>query len=47
MNVIILSGQFIMKDITLKEHKLTPGTFLYAPNGLEGAHSWEPKCRNQ
>ena len=43
MNVIIVSGRFIMKDINLKEHELTPGTFAYAPNGLEGAHSWEPK----
>lgn len=35
-----LSGRVITKDIEGKTYELGPGSVVYAPPGLVGAHSW-------
>ncbi len=39
----VVSGRAILTDIEGKTHDMTPGTAIYAPAGIAGAHSWEVK----
>ena len=32
-----------MRDIEGKEYEVGPGSFIYAPPGIAGAHEWEVK----
>jgi mannose-6-phosphate isomerase-like protein (cupin superfamily) len=37
------SGHAIVRDIEGNEHHVGPGTAIYAPPGIAGAHEWEVK----
>ena len=37
----VISGRAIMHDIEGRTHEMGPGTVVYAPPGIAGAHSWE------
>ena len=39
----IISGHAIVRDINGKEYEVGPGTALYCPPGIAGAHEWEVK----
>jgi mannose-6-phosphate isomerase-like protein (cupin superfamily) len=39
----IISGHAIVRDIEGKEYHVGPGTTIYAPPGIAGAHEWEVK----
>lgn len=39
----IISGHAIVRDIEGKEYHVGPGTAIYAPPGIAGAHEWEVK----
>ncbi len=39
----IISGHAIVRDIEGHEFHVGPGTALYAPAGIAGAHEWEVK----
>jgi len=39
----VLSGHAIVRDIEGKEYHVGPGTAIYAPPGIAGAHEWQVK----
>lgn len=39
----VISGRAVMKDIEGKTHDLGPGSTVYAPAGIAGAHDWDIK----
>jgi quercetin dioxygenase-like cupin family protein len=39
----VLGGHAIVRDIEGKEYDVGPGTAIYAPPGIAGAHEWEVK----
>ena len=43
----VLGGHAIVRDIEGKEYHVGPGTAIYAPPGIAGAHEWETKDRVQ
>jgi len=41
----VTAGHAIVRDIEGKEYEVGPGSFIYAPPGIAGAHEWEVKER--
>ena len=39
----VISGRAVMKDIEGKAHDIGPGSVVYAPPRIAGAHSWKIK----
>ena len=39
----VISGRAVMKDIEGKNYYSGPGSFVYAPPGIAGSHSWDIK----
>jgi mannose-6-phosphate isomerase-like protein (cupin superfamily) len=39
----VLSGHATVRDIAGNEYEVGPGSIVYAPAGLAGAHEWEVK----
>jgi hypothetical protein len=39
----VISGHAIVRDIEGKEYEVGPGSFIYGPAGIAGAHEWEVK----
>ena len=39
----VISGQAVMTDIEGKTHDIGPGSVVYSPPGIVGAHSWDIK----
>lgn len=39
----VISGHAIVRDIEGNEFEVGPGSFIYAPPGIAGAHEWEVK----
>ncbi|HEV7801260.1 MAG TPA: cupin domain-containing protein [Burkholderiales bacterium] len=39
----VLSGHATVRDYEGKEYEVGPGTAIYAPPGIAGAHEWEVK----
>jgi mannose-6-phosphate isomerase-like protein (cupin superfamily) len=39
----VISGHAIVRDFEGKEYEAGPGTVIYAPAGIAGAHEWETK----
>ena len=39
----VISGRAVMTDIEGKTHDIGPGSVVYAPPGIVGAHSWDIK----
>ena len=39
----VISGHAIVRDFEGKEYEAGPGTLIYAPAGIAGAHEWEVK----
>ena len=39
----VISGRAIVRDYEGKEYDAGPGTAIYAPPGIAGAHEWEVK----
>ena len=39
----VTAGHAIVRDIEGKEYEVGPGSFIYAPPGIAGAHEWEVK----
>ena len=39
----IISGHATVRDFEGKEYEVGPGTAIYAPPGIAGAHEWEVK----
>jgi mannose-6-phosphate isomerase-like protein (cupin superfamily) len=39
----VISGHGIVRDLEGKEYDVGPGTAIYAPAGLAGAHEWQAK----
>ena len=39
----VISGHATVRDINGKEHEVGPGSIIYAPPGIAGAHEWEVK----
>ena len=39
----VISGHAIVRDVKGKEYEAGPGTAIYAPPGIAGAHEWEVK----
>jgi quercetin dioxygenase-like cupin family protein len=39
----VISGHATVRDIEGREHDVGPGTAIYAPPGIAGAHEWEVK----
>ena len=39
----VLSGHAIVRDYDGREYEAGPGTAIYAPPGIAGAHEWEVK----
>jgi len=37
----VVSGSAIVRDVEGNEHEVRPGSLVYAPAGLAGAHEWE------
>lgn len=37
----VISGRAVMKDIEGKTYNIGPGTVIYAPPGIAGAHEWD------
>lgn len=37
----VISGSAIVRDVEGGEHEVGPGSLVYAPAGLAGAHEWE------
>ncbi len=44
---VVMSGSAIVRDINNKEYAVGPGTIIYCPPGIAGAHEWEVKDRMQ
>ena len=45
MAYYIVSGRAVLKDIKGKTYDLDPETLVYAPAGINGAHSFEAKTK--
>jgi mannose-6-phosphate isomerase-like protein (cupin superfamily) len=43
----VVSGSAIVRDINNKEYTVGPGTIIYCPPGIAGAHEWEVKDKMQ
>lgn len=43
----VISGSAVSKDIEGKSYELGPGSVVYAPPGIVGAHSWTVKEKLQ
>lgn len=43
----VISGNAIVRDYNGKEYEVGPGTAIYAPAGLAGAHEWQVRERLQ
>ena len=43
----VVSGMAIVRDINGKEYHCGPGTLIYCPPGIAGAHEWEVKDKAQ
>jgi quercetin dioxygenase-like cupin family protein len=43
----VISGEAIVRDINGKEYRAGPGSVIYCPPGIAGAHEWEVKDRLQ
>jgi quercetin dioxygenase-like cupin family protein len=39
----VISGHAIVRDLEGNEHHAGPGSVIYAPPGIAGAHEWEVK----
>jgi quercetin dioxygenase-like cupin family protein len=39
----VISGHAVVRDIEGNEYEVGPGSFIYAPPGIAGAHEWEVK----
>lgn len=39
----VISGHATVRDIEGKEHEVGPGSIIYAPPGIAGAHEWQVK----
>jgi len=39
----VISGRAIVRDLQGNEYEAGPGTSIYAPPGIAGAHEWETK----
>jgi len=39
----VISGRATVRDINGKEYEVGPGSVIYAPPGIAGAHEWEVK----
>ena len=39
----VISGHATVRDINGKEYEVGPGSIIYAPPGIAGAHEWEVK----
>ncbi len=39
----VISGRAIVRDVEGKEYEVGPGTVVYAPASMAGAHEWEIK----
>ena len=39
----VISGHAIVRDIEGREYEVGPGTSIYCPPGIAGAHEWEVK----
>jgi len=39
----VIAGHAIVRDIEGNEHEAGPGSVIYAPPGIAGAHEWEAK----
>jgi quercetin dioxygenase-like cupin family protein len=39
----VISGQATVRDVEGREYEVGPGTAIYAPPGIAGAHEWEVK----
>lgn len=39
----VLSGHAIVRDVNGREYEVGPGSVIYAPAGIAGAHEWEVK----
>lgn len=39
----VISGHAIVRDFENREYQVGPGTAIYAPAGIAGAHEWEVK----
>ena len=39
----VISGHAVVRDIEGNELEMGPGSFVYAPPGIAGAHEWEVK----
>ena len=37
----VMSGKGVLKDVEGKTYEMGPGSVIYAPAGIAGAHSWE------
>lgn len=37
----VISGEATLRDVEGREYPVGPGSFVYAPAGLAGAHEWE------
>lgn len=39
----VISGHATVRDVNGKEYEVGPGSIIYAPAGIAGAHEWEVK----
>lgn len=39
----VISGHATVRDVNGKEYEVGPGSIIYAPPGIAGAHEWEVK----
>ena len=39
----VISGHATVRDVEGKEYEVGPGSIIYAPSGIAGAHEWEVK----
>ncbi len=39
----VISGHATVRDINGREYEIGPGSIIYAPAGIAGAHEWEVK----
>jgi len=39
----VISGHATVRDVEGKEYEVGPGSIIYAPPGIAGAHEWEVK----
>ena len=39
----VISGHAVVRDFERREYDVGPGTAIYAPAGIAGAHEWEVK----